>query len=69
MYLRMLHTIALSVNLSNVECAGKMWWLGDARQSFLHHQHDGVVKIKSRKELRSRYAKFMCYNHNHIVRD
>ena len=28
-------------------------------QPFVHHQHDGVVKIKYREELRSRYAKFV----------
>ena len=28
---------------------------------------DGVGKIKYRKELRSRYAKFVYYNHNRVV--
>ena len=37
-------------------------------QPFVHHQHDGVVKIKYREELRSRYAKFVYCNHNRAVR-
>ena len=41
--------------------------VGEAVQSFVHHQHHGVVKIKYRKELRSRYAKFVYYNHNRVV--
>ena len=36
--------------------AGKCVALMVAMQSFVHLQHDGVVKIKYRKELRSRYA-------------
>ena len=38
-------------------------------QPFVHHQHDGVVKIKYREELRSRYAKFVYCNHNRVVRE
>ena len=43
---------------------GKCDVLGEAMQPFVHHQHDGVVKIKYREELRSRYAKFVYCNHN-----
>lgn len=35
--------------------------------SFVHHQHGGAVKLKCGKELRSRYAKFVWYNHNRSV--
>ena len=38
-------------------------------QPFVHHQHDGVVKIKYREELRSPYAKFVYCNHNRVVRE
>ena len=40
-----------------------------AMQPFVHHQHDGVVKIKYREELRSRYANFVYCNHNRVVRE
>ena len=46
---------------------GKCDVLGAAMQPFVHHQHDGVVKIKYREELRSRYAKFVYCNHNRVV--
>ena len=46
--------------LANVECPGKM-------QPFVHHQHDGVVKIKYKEKLRFRYAKFVYCNHNCVV--
>lgn len=36
-------------------------------QSFVHHQHNGVVKIEYIKELRFRFAKFVYYNHNRVV--
>ena len=38
-------------------------------QPFVHHQHDGVEKIKYTEELRSRYAKFVYCNHNRVVRE
>ena len=61
MYVRMLYTIALPTRACDV--------LGEAMQPFGHHQHDGVVKIKYREELRSRYAKFVYCNHNRVVRE
>ena len=36
-------------------------------QALVHHQHDGVAKIKYREELRSRYAKFVYCNYNRVV--
>ena len=48
---------------------GKCDLLGEAMQPFVHYQHDGVVKIKYREELRSRYAKFVYCNHNRVVRE
>ena len=54
-------------NSSNV-VLGKCNVLGEAMQPFVHHQHNGVVKIKYTEELRSRYAKFV--NHiNRVVRE
>ena len=38
-------------------------------QPFVHYQHDGVVKIKYREELRSRYAKCVYRNYNRVVRE
>ena len=49
--------IALPRAMLNV--LGKCDVLGEAMQPFVHYQHDGVVKIKYREELRSRYAKFV----------
>ena len=46
---------------------GKCVVSGEAMQSFVHRQHDGVGKIKYRKELRSLYAKFVY--HNGFVRE
>ena len=43
---------------------GKCVVLGEAMQSLVRHQHDGVVKIKYGKELRSR---FVYYNQNRVV--
>ena len=48
---------------------GKCDVLGEAMQPFVHHQHDGAVKIKYREELRSRYAKFVYCNHKRVVRE
>ena len=48
---------------------GKCDVLGEAMQPFVHHRHDGVVKIKYREELRSRYAKLVYCNHNRVVRE
>ena len=48
---------------------GKCDVLGEAMHPFVHHQHDGAVKIKYREELRSRYAKFVYCNHNRVVRE
>ena len=59
MYLRMLCTTALSTRVM-LNVLGKCDIQGDAMQSFADH-HDGVVKIKYRKELRSRCAKFLTY--------
>ena len=36
-----------------------LYLIGEAVQSFVRRQHDGVGKIKYRKELRSAYAKFL----------
>ena len=63
-----LHIVHDSViNTSNVECRGKYVVLGEATQSYVHRQHDGVGKIKYRNEFRSRYATFVSYNHNRVV--
>ena len=48
--------------------SGKCVVLGEAMQSFVHHQHDGVGEIKYRKELRSGYAKFVFYSLCFIIR-
>ena len=60
MYVRMLYTITLPTRamLTTLNVLGKCDVLGEAMQSFVHHQHDGVVKIKYREELRFRYAKW-----------
>ena len=68
MYVRMLYTISLPTR-AMLNVLGKCDVLGEAMQPFVHHQHDGVVKIKYREELRSRYAKFVYCNHNRIVRE
>ena len=47
--------------------AGKCVVSGEAIQSFVYRQHDGVEKIKYGKELRSRYATFVYYNNNRVV--
>ena len=52
-YLRILYKIALSTR-AMLNVAGKCVVLGQAVQSFVYRQHDGVGKIKYRKELRSR---------------
>ena len=46
---------------------GKCDVLVEAMQSFVHHQHDDVAKIKYREELRSRYTKFVYCNYNRVV--
>ena len=71
MYVRMLYTIVLPTlaMLIMLNVLGKCDVLGEAMQPFVHHQHDGVVKIKYREELRSRYAKFVYGNHNCVVRE
>ena len=71
MYVRMLYTIALPTRamLTMLNVLGKCDVLGEAMQPFVHHQRDGVVKIKYREELRSRYAKFVYCNHNRVVRE
>ena len=68
MYVRILYTIALPTR-AMLNVVGKCNVLGEAMQPFVHHQHDGVVKIKYREELRSRYAKFVYCNHNRVVRE
>ena len=62
----MLYTIALSTR-AMLNAAGKCVVLGEAMQSFVHKQHDGVGKVKHRKGLRSRCAKFVYYNHGRFV--
>ena len=62
----MLYTISLSTR-AMLKVLGKCIVLGEAMQSFVHHQHNGVVKIKYIKELRFRFAKFVYYNHNRVV--
>ena len=64
----MLYTIALPTR-AMLNVLGKCDVLGEAMQPFVHHQHDGAVKIKYREELRSRYAKFVYCNHNRVVRE
>ena len=61
------HAYDCVINTSNVECSGKCVVLGKAMQSHVHRQHDGVGKIKYRKEFRSRYATFVYYNHNRVA--
>ena len=46
---------------------GKCDLLEEAIQLFVYHQDGGAVKLKCGKELRSRYAKFVSYNHNRSV--
>ena len=46
---------------------GKCVVLMAAMQSFVHRQRDGLVRIEYRKELRSRYAKFVYYNNIHVA--
>ena len=67
-YLRTLYTrtIALSTR-AMLNIAGKCVVLGKTVQSYVHRQHDGVRKIKYRKEFRSRYATFVYYIHNRVV--
>ena len=65
-YLRILYTIALSTR-AMLNVAEKCVAFGEALQSFVCRQHDGVGKIKYRKELRSCYATFVYYNHNCVV--
>ena len=67
MYVRVLYTIVLPTR-AMLNVLGKCDVLGEAMQPFVHHQHDDVVKIKYREELRSRYAKFVYWNHNRVVR-
>ena len=62
----MLDTISLSTR-AMLKVLGKCVVLREAMQSFVHHQHDGVVKIKHRNELRFRFTKFVYYNHNRVV--
>ena len=45
-----LRSHVISQHDNEVECVV----LGEAMQSFIHHQYDGAVKIKHRKEFRSR---------------
>ena len=65
-YLGWLYTIVLSTR-AMLNVPGKCDVLQEATQLFLHHQHGGAVNLKCGKELRSRYAKFVCYNHNRSV--
>ena len=67
-YVSMLYTIALSTR-TMLNVLGKCDVLGEAMQPFVHHQHDGVAKIKYREELRPRYAKFVYCNCNRVVRE
>ena len=62
----MLYEIALSTG-AMLNVAGKRVVLGEAMPSFVHRQRDGAGKVKYREELRSRYAKFVYYNHNRVV--
>ena len=64
----MLYAIALSAR-AMLNVVGKCDVLGEAVQPFVHHQHDGVAKIKYREELRSRYAKFVYCNYNRVVHE
>ena len=68
MYVRVLYTIALPTR-AMLNVLGKCDVLGEAMQPFVHRQHDGVVKLKYREELRFRYAKFVYWNHNRVVRE
>ena len=63
-----LYTVALSTR-AMLNVLGKCDLLGEAMQPFVHHQHDGVAKIKYIEELRSRYAKFVYCNYNRVVRE
>ena len=67
-YVIVLYTIALSTR-AMLNVLGKCDVLGEAMQPFVHHQHDGVAKIKYREELRSRYARFVYCNYNRVVRE
>ena len=64
----MSYTIALSTR-AMLNVLGKCDILWEAIQPFVHHQHDGVAKIKYKEELRSRYAKFVYCNYNRVVRE
>ena len=57
-HVSIMYTNALSTR-AMLNVLGKCDVLGEAMQPFVHHQHDGVAKIKFREELRSRYAKFV----------
>ena len=47
------YTIALPTRaILMLNVLGKRNVLGEAMQPFVHHQHDGVVKIKYREDLR-----------------
>ena len=50
-----------------LDVQGKCDIFGETMQSFERHQRDGVVEIKYREELRSRYDKFVYYIHNRVV--
>ena len=45
----------------------ELYLLGEAMQSSVRRQHDGVGKIKYVKELRSHYAMLVYYNHNRVL--
>ena len=64
----MSYTIALSTR-AMLNVLGKCDILWEAIQPFVHHQHDGVAKIKYKEELRSRYAKYVYCNYNRVVRE
>ena len=65
-YLRVLYMIALSTR-ATLNVVGKCVVLMAVMRSFVHCQHDDVMKIKYTTELRSRYAKFVYFNHNHVT--
>ena len=59
MYVRMLYTIALPTR-AMLNVLGKCDVLVEAMQPFVHHQHDGVVKIKYIVIITVLYVNAMC---------
>ena len=68
LYVSISYTIALSTR-AMLNVLEKCDVLGEAIQPFVHHQHDGAAKIKFKEELGSRYAKFVYFNYNRVVRE